>query len=185
NRAHEQKALLSSDAVRYFVETTTGEVERNEALDAVIAEAKKNYPLEDGWIVINESRMQNLCAVCQANFVATKEAKEEFVPATIPEGSGSLAEAIVTGNVVAAYEMIGNRPMFALADAASDLDSVYRNRKGGNEIVSDMLSAETANLSDEQIKNMIAALTSALDGTYTDEASAVKMAIMKAVKEAA
>lgn len=184
NRAHEQKALLSSDAVRHFVATTQGEVERNEALDEVIAEAKKNYPLEDGWIVINESRMRSLCEVCQVNSKSAVKAEVAFVPATVPEGSGSLAEAIVTGNVVAAYEMIGNRPMFALADAASDLDSVYRNRRGGNEIVSDMLTKETANLSDEKIKNMISALTSALDGTYTDEASAVKMAIMKAVKEA-
>ncbi len=183
NRAHSQKALLSSDAVRHFVATTSGELERNEALDAVITEAKKNYPLEDGWIVINESRMKNLCVACQLNAAAKQTGS--FVPATVPEGTGSLAEAIVTGNVVAAYEMIGNRPMFALADAAADLDAVYRYRRGGTAKVSDMLVTETKELSDEQIKNMITALTSALDGTYTDEASAVKMAIMKSVKEAA
>lgn len=183
NRAHEQKALLSSDAVRHFVGTTSGTVERNEALDAVIAEAKKTYPLEDDWIVINESRMRNLCKTCQS--AEANSAEETFVPATVPEGTGSLAEAVVTGNVVAAYKMIGNRPMFALADAAADLDAVYRNRRGEDTKISDLLAAESKRLSDEQIKNMIAALTSALDGTYTDEASAVKMAIMKAVKEAA
>jgi len=183
NRAHSQNALLSSDSVRHFIATTEGSVERNEALDQVISEAKKSYPLEDGWVVINEARMQSLCEVCKVNAESQKE--EAFVPSTVPAGSGSLAEAIVTGNVVAAYEMIGNRPMFSVADAASDLDSVYRNRKGANEPVSDMLEKESANLSDEQIQNMIAALTGALDGTYTDEASAVKMAIMKAVKAAA
>jgi predicted nucleic acid-binding protein len=56
-------------------------------------------------------------------------------------------------------------------------------RKGESVMVSDLLVKETANLSDEQIKNMIASLTGAIDGTYTDEASAVKVAIMKAVKE--
>ena len=183
NRAHAQKALLSSDAVRHFVATTEGSVERNEALDEVISEAKKSYPLEDGWIVINESRMQNLCEVCTVN--AAKPAFVTEAPATVPEGTGSLAESIVTGNVVAAYEMIGSRPMFALADAAADLDAVYRNRKGESNSVSSLLTTESANLSDEQIRNMITALTSALDGTYTDEASAVKMAIMKAVKEVA
>jgi hypothetical protein len=81
--------------------------------------------------------------------------------------------------------MIGNRPMFALADAAADLDALYRNRRGGTEIVSDLLTKEAENLSEIQIKNMIDALTGALDGIYTDEASAVKMAIMKAVKEVA
>jgi len=181
NRAHEQKALLSSDAVRYFIGKTSGLVERNESLDEIIAEAKKNYPLEDGWIVINEARMRNLCEVCKSKAAAAT--KTSFVPATIPDGSGSLAEAIVTGNVVAAFLMIGNRPMFAIADAAADLDAVYRNRKGGQEVISDVLSVEAAKLSDEQIKNMIKALTSAIDGTYTDEISAVKMAIVKAVKE--
>lgn len=183
NRAHAQKALLSSDAVRHFIATTEGSVERNEALDEVISEAKKSYPLEDGWIVINESRMQNLCEVCTVN--ASKPTFVTEAPATVPEGTGSLAESIVTGNVVAAYEMIGSRPMFALADAAADLDAVYRNRKGESNSVSAMLTDESSKLSDEQIRKVIKALTSALDGTYTDEASAVKMAIMKAVKEVA
>ncbi|MFT7644610.1 MAG: hypothetical protein ACI9BF_000259 [Candidatus Paceibacteria bacterium] len=182
NRAHAQKALLSSDAVRYLVCTIDGEEERNNTLDAVITEAKKTYPLEDGWIVINESRMQNLCDACKGNSLEVKDIQSAST--TVPEGTGSLAEAIVIGNVVAAYQMIGNRPMFALADAATDLDAVYRHRRGIDAQVSDMLIAETKNLTDEKIKNMIDALTGALDGTYTDEASAVKMAIMKAVKEA-
>ncbi len=183
NRAHEQNALLSSDAIRHFIGTTEGGLERVAALDEVIAAAKSEYALEDGWIVINESRMKDLCIVCQNNAAKAEEDQEEFVLATVPQGSGSLAEAIVTGNVVAAYDMIGNRPMFALADAAADLDAVYRSRKGDQVEVSSLLQEETKNLSGDQIKNMIAALTGAIDGTYTDEASAVKMAIMKAVKE--
>lgn len=183
NRAHNQRALLSSDAVHYLVSNTTNNTERYKLLDSVIGEAKKNFPLEDGWIVVNEERMRGLCVQCRVNDVA--ESKQSFAPTIIPEGSGSLAEAIVTGNIVAAYEMIGNRPMFALADAAADLDSVFRHRRGEKQIISDLLLSETEKLSDDKIKNMITALTGALDGTYTDEASAVKMAIMKAVKESA
>lgn len=180
NQAHAQKALLSSDAVRFFI-ATTNEADRVDSLNDVIAEAKANYPLEDGWMVINESRMKNLCQVCKENKVWTQD--QVAKAAAVPAGAGSLAEAIVTGNVVAAYEMIGTRPMFSLADAAADLDAVYRSRKGENTNVSELLKTETAILTDEQIKNMIAALTGALDGTYTDEASAVKMAIMKAIRE--
>jgi uncharacterized repeat protein (TIGR01451 family) len=180
NRAHNQKALLSSDAIEYFMRTTTGNVKRNEVLDEVISEAKKHYPLEDGWIVINQARMHSLCDSC-----VVKPAFSPVVTNSLPNGSGSLAEAIVTGNVAAAYQMIGNRPMFALADAAADFDSVMRARQGKAEITSDLLKSETAKLSDTQLKNIVAALTGALDGTYTDEASAVKMAIMKAVKEIA
>ena len=182
NRAHEQRALLSSDALRHFIATTEGLVERNEALDQVIADAKGNFPLEDGWVVINEARMRGLCETCIVNQAVTATT---FVPALVPEGSSSLAEAIVTGNIVAAYEMIGNRPMFALADAAADLDAVVRGRRGEKVSISTLLTEETAKLSEEKLKNMISALTGALDGTYTDEASAVKMAIMKAVKEVA
>lgn len=179
NRAHTQKALLSSDAIEFFMSSTEGDVERTESIDAVIAKAKTQYPLEDGWIVINKTRMQGLCEECVVANPATISME------TLPDGAGSLAEAIVTGNVIAAYEMIGNRPMFALANAASDLDSVVRSRKGGSEVISDLLKIETAKISDEKLQSMISALTGALDGTYTDEASAVKMAIMKAVKEAA
>jgi uncharacterized repeat protein (TIGR01451 family) len=182
NHAHAQKALLSSDAVRHLVGIASNSMERTNILDTVIAEAKRTYPLEDGWVVINESRMQNLCIACQVGKIASSEAP--FMPVIVPEGAGSLAEAIVTGNVVAAYEMIGNRPMLALADAATDLDGVYRLRLGETVHISELLISETKDLSDEKIKNVISALTSALDGVYTDEASAVKMAIMKAVKEA-
>ncbi len=181
NRAHEQMALLSSDALRHFIGSTEGMLERNEALDVVIATAKQQFPLEDGWIVVNEARMRDICVACTVAPVAT----EQFVPTVVPEGSSSLAEAIVTGNIVAAYEMIGNRPMFSLADAAADFDNVIRARKGEDVKISTLLATEATKLSEEKIKNIVSALTGALDGTYTDEASAVKMAIMKAVKEIA
>ena len=172
NEAHLHHALLSSGAVQSLIAMTT-DSDRSQTLSKVIADAKGAYPLEDGWVVINQTRLTELTAT-------------PAVPATATvTGNGSLAEAIVTGNVVAAYEMIGNRPMFALADAAADLDTLYRNRKGGSEEVSDLLTTATKDMKDEQIADMIAALTGALDGTYTDEASAVKMAIMKAVKIAA
>ncbi len=179
NYAHAKKALLSGDAIRYFMSSTASHDERIAALSTVIASARERYPLEDGWLVINEERMRSLCLTC----IAVPPSNEApYIPTVIPEGSGSLAEAIVTGNIVAAYEMIGHRPMFALADAAADLDSVYRHRRGAEMVISDLLLQVTAEISDEQLLSMIKALTGALDGVYTDEASAVKMAIMKAVK---
>lgn len=181
NRAHAQHTLLSSDAVELFMRATNGEVDRNAMLDKIIVDAKSQYPLEDGWLVLNQSRMQSLCEEC---FSADKVAEVQIGEA-LPDGSGSLAEAIVTGNVVAAYEMIGQRPMVALANAAADLDSVVRHRKGDTSPISNLLMQETKKLSDEQLQKMITALTGAIDGTYSDEASAVKMAIMKAVKEVA
>ncbi|USN88090.1 MAG: DUF11 domain-containing protein [Candidatus Nomurabacteria bacterium] len=180
NYAHTEHVLLSSDAIRHFVGKVDEVDERLNILSQIIKAAKSQIPAEEGWIVINEKRMIDLCK--DSGLFQVAEKATQFIPTVMPEGSGSLAEAIVTGNVVAAYEMIGHRPMFALADAAADLDSVYRTRKGNKEVVSDMLLKETESLSDEQLLDMIKALTGALDGTYTDEASAVKVAIMKAVK---
>src|SRR3989344_3974249 len=180
NQAHAARVLLSRDAIRHFIATTNNVSERTDALNQVILAAKAQFPAEDGWIVLNEKRMQELCVVCAANAMHSSAAP--YIPAVIPEGSGSLAEAIVGGNVLAAYELIGHRPMFALADAAADLDAVYRIRRGGNAVASELLMKSTASLTDAQVLAMIEALTGALDGTYNDEASAVKMSIMKAIK---
>ena len=175
NAAHLKQALLSSDAINYFMDNYSDEEARFEALTKTIEKAKGEFPSEGGWMVLNLERVQELNKVD-----ATAEATR-FVPDT-RVGVSSLAEAIVTGNVAAAYDLIGNRPMFALADAAADLDAVYRARKGMDAEVSSLLATSSAKLSDTQIEAMIKALTSALDGAYTDEESAVKMALMKAIK---
>ncbi len=175
NRAHKQNVLLSSDAMRFFA-ANIKEDELMSALDGIIARAKTDYSSEDGWIVINLSRMESL----MGNSISPKEVLKKAPEVSMT--AGSLAEAIVVGNIVAAYEMIASRPMVALADAAADLDLVYRSRKGEKVTISDMLANKTADLGTNQLVAAIAALTSALDGTYSSETEAVKMAIMKAVK---
>lgn len=185
NQAHAQRVLLSSDAMRYFIAKVPQVSLRSLSLDKVIEKARTSFPSEDGWVVINLVRMEEL--VEQVNMESDALITDEVVTvetevSPTPITSGSLAEAIVTGNVTFAYEMISHRPMVALADATADLDALYRYRKGEDVNVSEMLKAESVRLSQEQLEAAIAALTSALDGTYTDEASAVKMSIMKAVK---
>ena len=65
----------------------------------------------------------------------------------------------------------------ALAQAAAELDQAYRAKVTGGEV-----ALAFAGHSDESLKAAVTALTSALDGTYTDEQSAVKIAIMKAIQ---
>ncbi|MFT5036794.1 MAG: hypothetical protein ACI9VM_000359 [Candidatus Azotimanducaceae bacterium] len=188
DRAHQHRVLLSSDAMRHLVAVCPKEINRLLFLEQVVGEAKVSFPSEDGWVILNLERMQTLCEnrtknVTQSGKIEVAEDKKVHVAdVQLPEGVGSLAEAIVTGNLAAAYELIGNRPMFALADAAADLDAVYRGKKGDQVVVSNMLAAKTAQLEMKQIEDAIAALTGAIDGTYTDEVAAVKMAILKAIK---
>jgi len=184
NQAHAQRVLLSSDAMRYFVGKAASLEDRPALLDQVIAKARVTFPSEDGWVVINLVRMEQLLEeIDKTDESAVADQEIQLEPEPVPTHSGSLAEAILGGNVVAAFEMISNRPMVALADAAADLDALYRMRRGEQVAISDLLKKESLELSLEQLQKAIAALTGALDGTYTDEASAVRMAIMKAIKE--
>jgi len=154
-QAHAAHILLSGEAMQQFI-GATAETDRAEILTAVIAAAKATYPSEDGWVVLTGER--------------------------IATGNSSLAEAIATGNIVAAYQLIGNRPMVALADAAAELDGLYRAKQGATVPVSALLSSATATKEASAVKAAIDALTSALDGTYSNEAEAVKIAILKSVK---
>ena len=180
NRAHAAHVLFSSDAMRYFV-ATTEDMDRMKVLDAVLERTKASYPAEDGWVVLNEDRIKTQCEACRSEG-SVKSNKSPFIPVALPIGNSSLAEVIVAGNIVTAYQMIGNRPMIALADAAADLDALYRIKQGEEATISNMLASSGENVSAEQLHLAISAITSALDGTYTNEAEAVKMAIMKATK---
>lgn len=184
NQAHAQRVLLSSDAMRYFVGKAASLEDRPALLDAIISKARTTFPSEDGWVVINLVRMEQLLEeVDKADDGAVSDEEVQLPQEPAPTTSGSLAEAIVTGNVVAALELASSRPMVALADAAADLDALYRLRNGEEVVVSDLLKTASVDLSLSQIQGAMNALTSAIDGTYTDEVSAVRIAIMKAIKE--
>ncbi len=184
NQAHAHKVLLSSDAMRFFIAHVTEE-KRAATLTQVIINARNSFPSEDGWVVVNLQRMEELVDSAIGNntdSIFTQKTEDETPATYVPITAGSLAEAIIIGNTQAAYEMIANRPMISLADAASDLDAVYRKRRGEQVSISNMLEAYTRELSNDKLEAVIGALTSALDGTCTDEATAVKMAILKAIK---
>ena len=166
NYAHDRRVLLSSDALRYVYEHMVPEG-GIEALDQLVNDAKAAYPTEDGWLVLNIARIEQLLGDEEATPVVS-------IPTPTTD---TLAQAIVRGDVIAAYRMIEARPMVALAQAAAELDQAYRAKVTGGEV-----ALAFAGHSDESLKAAVTALTSALDGTYTDEQSAVKIAIMKAIQ---
>lgn len=175
NRVHAQKALISSDAMRFFMNATDAQA-RNETLDSILKNAKASCKSADEWVVINLAHIETLMDDDGAEAAVNTQ--------TEATTAGSLAEAIVTGNVIAAYAMIANRPMVALADATADLDALYRFKNGEQVVISEMLKNESEKYSAQTIKEAVVALTTALDGTYDSEETAVKTAIMKAIKVA-
>ncbi len=180
-QAHQAHVLLSTDALRHFIATIPRGVSPEVLMKSVLLSAKQRYPSEDGWVVVSEARMREVCVECMAVPMAASD-EAPYVPTVVPAGTGSLAEMVAAGNLSAAYGLIGHRPMFALADAVADFDALYRSRGGEDTNTSALLKEVTANISTDTIKAITVALTSALDGTYTDEAEAVKTAIMKAIK---
>lgn len=169
--------------MRFFIAKVPVAEDRSAVLDVVLDKARVTFPSEDGWVVLNLVRMEDIMdEVNKTHDELVADENTDLRENTAPLTSGSLAEAIVSGNLVASYQMIELRPMLALADASSDLDALYRLKRGEEVTVSEMLKQEAQRLTEAQLQAAIAALTSALDGVYTDEASAVRMAIMKAVK---
>lgn len=59
-RAHEQYALVSSDALRFIARHSSDVSAHIAMLDKVIARAKAQYPKEGDWIVINKERLTSL-----------------------------------------------------------------------------------------------------------------------------
>lgn len=181
DRAHSRYTLLSSDAIRYFVNQHPDAVTRLSKLDEVIDSAKAAYPSEDGWLVLNLSRIQEILE-------SDSDSKESFkTVAEVLTGAGSLAEAILAGNFKQALELIEDRPMISLANATADLDAAYRYKQGievgADSTLSELLKKEADRVGAEKIASVIRALTTAIDGHYTNENVAVKTAIMKAIAE--
>jgi hypothetical protein len=59
--AHREHILLSSEAMRLVIDTTTEDT-RATTVAAIIGKAKASYPTEDGWVVITIDRMKSLLA---------------------------------------------------------------------------------------------------------------------------
>ena len=175
DRAHAHNVLLSSDAIRLILDQAESPADELALLDAIITRAKVAYPREDGWVVINRARIAELFAHDDVPEVA------EPVLEVAPVSSTTLAHAIVRGDIVGAYAAVGGAPLAALAQAAADLDTLFRARRGEDARGQGTLVQAAANLGDAQLEAAIAALAGAIDGTYHDEAAAVKLAVLKAV----
>jgi len=176
--AHAHNVLLSSDALRALVDHSETPAARKALLEEMIVRAKALYARQDGWIILNRERVMALFSevvLTTPVVVAEKAVTPEAI------GSYTLAEALVAGNTARAYELLGDEPLEVIADAAEMLDAVVRARHGLTE-APDMLVRASSHISDEKLKTAVMALVSAIDGTYADQTSAVRLAVIKALK---
>lgn len=184
NQAHTERVLLSSDAIRLFISKIQTVSERKTLFATLIKKARVSFPSEDGWVILNLIRMEAL--LLEINHVDSTEDREvnselENSVSYISVPASSLAEMILSKNSISARALISDRPMIALADAVSELQIVIAIKAGGVGKVSELLTTQSKDLSSDTLMQVVGALTSALDGTYTDEKEAVEHAIVKAI----
>lgn len=97
-------------------------------------------------------------------------------------GASELTLALLSSDLTRAYRALGEAPMQTVVGAASELDALYRAKKGVSVNVATDLMQIGKNVSAEALMGAIDALTEAIEGVYQDEHAAVKVAIIKAVK---
>ncbi len=179
--AHAHNVLLSSDALRVLVDHSKVHAERATLLNEMIVRAKVLYARQDGWIVLNRERVLVLFTEVASTQNTKVNVLPEITAPTETVGAHTLAEALVSGNTARAYELLGDEPIEAIADAAEMLDAVVRARHGLTE-ASDILVRASVHISDEKLKTAVVALVSVIDGTYDDQNTAVRLAVIKALK---
>ena len=184
NQAHIERVLLSSDAIRLFISKIHTVSERKTLFAMLIRKARVSFPSEDGWVILNLIRMETLLLeMHHVDSIEDTEVNSELENSVsyIPVTASSLAEMILSKNSISARALISDRPMIALADAVSELQIVIAIKAGGVGKVSELLTTQSKALSSDTLMQVVGALTSALDGTYTDEKEAVEHAITKAI----
>lgn len=188
--AHKRSALLSSDAIRMIEDRATGRDEQIALLHDIIDRAKESFPREHGWLVVNRERINDMFHDAPATpgsgeVAMPQEAETHASDDATPRTSNthtSFVGAVLEGDLPNAYRHMGGEPLLAIAEAVEALDAVYRYRKGMTQTRNDELIRQSEHLRDDQIEALIDVLTSAIDGTYKNEHSAAKIAILKAVK---
>ena len=175
--AHSLNVLCSSDALRMIEDQAASLEEQYATLDSVIERAKGAYPREDGWLVLNRERINEV-------YRGTDHAPTPSHGVS-HDRSAELAAAILKGDITSAYRALGSNPILSLAGAAGALDALYRTCRGEVCEVSPVLQSAAASFNERQLEAIIAALSCAIDGIYSDETGAIKVAILKAANVAA
>jgi len=105
---------------------------------------------------------------------------ETFRSATL-DTSGAFLKAIATGNDEAAFSALrGTDGSKLVCDAAIKLDVLYRARQEGR-VLSGELAASFTAWNKEMVEELISIFTCAVDYTYTNRETQVKLALTKAL----
>lgn len=171
--AREKQALLSTDAARTILDAAGGNVKKAQSsLVDVIEKASGRYPTEDGWLLLNQTRVADLL------FSSELSATPLFI------------QWLLEGNQHKAFAFLrtmtrqGREADTFLGKVIYELDRAYQARLEGAEAdrsVVDLIGT----LSNAEVESLITSLTRAVDGGYTTGMTGAKVALTRIFEERA
>ncbi len=193
SRAHAVGVLISPEAVSVASELSSDRAEALSLFGALLDEAVRTLPREDGWIMLTNDRFSALRektqnATSAIPVVSTEAAEVRTSEAKTTDEAAAIAFtlSIVSGDRDTAYGIIRSfekdnlNPTSLIAGTASVLDRLYRIRKGGQNGVDETLLQKSSALSDDALGGLVAMFAHALDTVYASPFTGVKLALAQA-----
>jgi hypothetical protein len=188
SRAHAAGVLMSPEAVALAADISRDRTETLRRFGAVIDEAVKTIPREDGWIMLTTDRLQ---AILSAN--PAPVLPDEHMPlAGVDEHAAvEFAGAVVSGDRTNAFAIIRSlehdhvSPTALMTATASVIDKLYRARRDNRQVPDAAFADKAASVSDEKLAHLVEVFTHALDHVYASPFTGVKLALAQAFESLA
>lgn len=193
SRANAAGVLLSPEAVAL---ANGLEASRHETLvrfGAILNEAVRTMPREDGWIILSAERLRSLAGStigdepkgAPAAALPVVEQKREASPLD-ETAANRFVSAVLAGDRDSAFSLLtslereGVSASKTATAVASVLDTLYRAKRSGGVYPDLSLGEKAAHLSDETLATLVEVFARALDTAYVSEYTGLKIALAKA-----
>lgn len=198
SRAHAAGVLMSPEAVVAATELAEERVEVLKIFGAILNDAVRTLPREDGWIMLTSDRLEALAGTNVPKVEKTVSTVPTYTAASAqtvstPSVSGvdeaaavQFVTAIVSGNRELAFSIIRSMehdrvsPTTLMTSAATVLDRLYRVRQGGKNGIDASLVEASQRMTDEGVHRLVEVFTHALDTVYANPFTGVKLALAQA-----
>ncbi len=200
-QASDLGVLLSPDGVRYLSSYSEGDqhVART-LLDTAASKAREKYPKEDGWIHLNQERLESILSPIMPKRQdlndgslglsdrknITSDEGVSFVPTIGRNREVSLCIGwVCEGDEKKVFEFLrtlkpGGRSVREFtAEVLGTFDEIYRQRLEGGRNIDVYVVEKTAKLSNADIESLIDLLICGVDHTYNNSHMGAKMAFIR------
>lgn len=189
SRAHASGVLLSPEAVEKTLALSSDRSEALRQFGAILNEAVRTLPREDGWILISSDRLTNLIEKVGGKVaveVVAPRATETVAPVVTDSVAEQFVGAVLTGNRDAAFSLLGQ---LETTDASasevttrivSTLDGLYRAKIGMKPFANVALLEKASLLSGEGIRKLVEVFAQSLETSYTARFTGLKIALAQA-----